>query len=468
MKINLFVAAAFGSLVIGNASHAEIKCVVGHNRNEEVSPGFKFKDVPPPSRGDAAAKAKFAIVDGRRDRNGGGVDILQDDRIPTEADQPSQNFFFGAGTDGGRLLVDLDRAVEIKQVNTYSWHPDTRGPQVYRLFASQGTAADFNARPGKGTDPQKTGWKLIAAVDTRPKGGGSGGQYGVSISDSSGAIGKYRYLLFDISRTEGDDPFGNTFYSEIDVIDLQGPKVLPISVKEPDSKEPAPKEQAIEVIEVDGGKYRITIDTSETPDLTKWVQEELAPVVKEWYPKIIKLLPSEGFKAPGRVSIQFSKDMRGVAATGGTRIRCAASWYRRNLKGEARGSVVHELVHVVQQYRRVRRSNSGATRMPGWLVEGIADYIRWFLYEPETHGADITRRNLSRARYDGSYRVTGNFLNWVTGKYDKNIVQKLNAAAREGKYSVDLWKKNTGHTVEELGEEWKKTLEKKLQGEPGS
>jgi hypothetical protein len=105
--------------------------------------------------------------------------------------------------------------------------------------------------------------------------------------------------------------------------------------------------------------------------------------------------------------------------------------------------------------------------MPGWLVEGIADYIRWFLYEPETHGADITRRNLSRARYDGSYRVTGNFLNWVTGKYDKNIVQKLNAAAREGRYTGDLWKKNTGRTVEELGEEWKKTLEKKLQGEPG-
>ena len=36
---------------------------------------------------------------------------------------------------------------------------------------------------------------------------------------AGGALGKYRYLLFDISRTESDDDFGNTFYSEIDVIE---------------------------------------------------------------------------------------------------------------------------------------------------------------------------------------------------------------------------------------------------------
>ena len=43
-------------------------------------------------------------------------------------------------------------------------------------------------------------------------------QYGVSITDASGALGKYRYLLFDCIETETDDPWGNTFYSEIDVV----------------------------------------------------------------------------------------------------------------------------------------------------------------------------------------------------------------------------------------------------------
>jgi len=184
--------------------------------------------------------------------------------------------------------------------------------------------------------------------------------------------------------------------------------------------------------------------------------------VREWYPKLVKMLPSEGYEAPTRVSITFSADMQGVAATGGTRVRCAAAWFRQNLKGEAKGAVVHELVHVVQNYGIARRNNPNATRTPGWLVEGICDYIRWFLYEPETHGAEITARNIARAQYDASYRVTGNFLNWVTNTYDKDVVVKLNAAAREGRYSEDLWKDATGHTVQELGAEWKAALEKKI------
>jgi hypothetical protein len=101
-------------------------------------------------------------------------------------------------------------------------------------------------------------------------------------------------------------------------------------------------------------------------------------------------------------------------------------------------------------------------RTPGWLVEGIADFIRWFLYEPETRGAEITSRTIARARYDAGYRVSGNFLNWVTLTHDKDIVMKLNAAAREGKYDEALWKAATGRTLQELGEQWKADLEKQI------
>jgi hypothetical protein len=65
------------------------------------------------------------------------------------------------------------------------------------------------------------GWREIAFADTRPKTDDGGGQYGVSITDSSGSIGRYRYLLFDIFETESDDPWGQTFYSEIDVVKKQ-------------------------------------------------------------------------------------------------------------------------------------------------------------------------------------------------------------------------------------------------------
>ena len=450
---SIFYVAILSILLVAIASNAEVKTITDRNLNVYGTTDFKFKSVPSPSKSDAATKAKFTIVDGRRDRNGGNVDKLSDGRIPSEQDQPSENFFFNAGTEGGRLLIDLGRSVDIKQVNSYSWHPGTRGPQVYKLYAADGKAEDFNSQPKGRTDPQKCGWKLVASVDTRPK-ERPGGQYGVSICNSKDIIGKYRYLLFDISRTEATDSFGNTFYSEIDVVELNAP-VVPAT---------SGITRIWKTFEAEG-KYRISIDTSETPDLTEWAHKELAPVLQKWYPKIVKMLPSEGYQAPERFSVTFSPNMRGVAATGGTRVRCGAGWFRQQLKGEAKGAVVHELVHVAQQYGRVRRSDPNATRMPGWLVEGIADYIRWFLYEPETRGAEITGRNIARARYNGSYRISGNFLNWVTNTYDKDIVRKLNAAARQGRYKESLWKEATGHTVQELGDEWKKSLEKKIAAE---
>jgi len=454
----IFLVGASTVLAFAVVSHAEVRTVVEHHPNENATPDFKFKNVPSPSQSDAATTAKFTIVDGRRDTNGGDVDVLHDGQVPTDEDQPSESFFFAAGSEGGRLLVDLGSATDVKHVNTYSWHRDTRGPQVYTLYASDGSGDGFNARPKNGTDPERCGWRLVAKVDTRPKEGKGGGQYGVSISDSSGAIGKYRYLLLDVARTEATDPFGNTFYSEIDVDDGKPREVV---------AKPKPEPRR-EIVEADGGTYRITIDTTETPDLTEWAHKELAPVVQQWYPKIVKLLPSDGYEAPRKVAITFSADMRGVAATGGTRVQCAAGWIRQNLQGEAKGAVVHELVHVVQQYGRARRAGPNAARTPGWLVEGIADYIRWFLYEPETRGAEITGRNIARARYDASYRVSGNFLNWVTKTYDKELVRKLNAAAREGRYSEDLWKEYTSHTVEELGAEWKANLEKSPAAAPAA
>lgn len=215
-------------------------------------------------------------------------------------------------------------------------------------------------------------------------------------------------------------------------------------------------------IVVETEKYKITIDTSETPDLCGWAEEKLKPVVKAWYPKLVEMLPSEGYDAPTEVAITIDKDAKGVAFASGNKITCAADWFRKNLEGEAVGAVVHELVHVVQNYGWGRQRNAERKRTPGWIVEGIPDYIRWFLYEPQTKGAEITARNLERAKYDANYRISGNFIDWVVRTQDKDIVQKINAAAREGKYDEALWKEYTGKTVQELGAEWKELHEKRL------
>jgi hypothetical protein len=274
--INLFIAGAAGLLFTATVALGEVKIVVDHNDNEHASAAFKFKTVPPPSKSDTATKAKFSIVDGDRDENGGDVDKLNDGKGPTEEDQPSENFFFNAGTEGGRLAADLGSVIEVKQVNTYSWHPNTRGPQVYKLYASDGQAEGFKARPQNGTDPEKAGWKLVAKVDTRPKEGDPGGQYGVSVSESEGSLGKFRYLLFDAARTEADDDFGNTFYSEIDVIAKDEATGTAASA--------ANAPGAPFIIRSTDDYCEISIDTAGAPDLTDWAEKKLAPVLAEWYP----------------------------------------------------------------------------------------------------------------------------------------------------------------------------------------
>jgi hypothetical protein len=463
MKLtSLITPAAAVLLLSATSSLAEIKVVVDHNDNDQATAAFKFKNVPAPTKANAAIKAKFTLAAGEQDENGGGLEKLHDGALPTEPDQPAENFFFNAGTDGGRIVVDLGSVLDVKQVNTYSWHPNTRGPQVYRLYASNGQDEKFNGKPSRATDPEKCGWKLLTRVDTRPKSGEPGGQYGVSISDSEGSLGKYRYLLFAVYQTENDDDFGNTFYSEISVItDGSASGATAGGSASAESAAAGPF-----VTHSPDNACEITIDTSGAPDLKEWAETKLAPVLAEWYPKLVAMLPSEGFTPPTKFSVTI-RPGNGVAATGGTRVTANSAWLKRELNREAIGALVHEEVHVVQQYGSGRRNNPDYKRTPGWVTEGIPDYIRWFLYEPQSHGADATyfkTRPTVKLNYDGAYRITANFMNYVVNTYgkDKNLITKLNAASRQGKYTEEFWKDMTGKSLVELNDEWKAALQKEM------
>jgi hypothetical protein len=217
-QFRIVIAAAALLLAAALATSAQVKITIDHNPNSTASAAFKFKSVPSPAKDDAASKAKLLKVEGEADGNGADLSALIDGALPTEEDQPAANFFWNAGTGGGRFQMDLATVIDLAQVNTYSWHPNTRGPQVYRLWMSDGTAPNFNPAPKTNLDPASCGWKLITVVDTRSGQGSDGGQFGVSITDARGSLGKFRYLLFDCYVTETADEFGNTFYSEVDVV----------------------------------------------------------------------------------------------------------------------------------------------------------------------------------------------------------------------------------------------------------
>lgn len=203
-------------------AQAQITVTVERNFGVAANKEFKFKTVRPPVKDDAGAKAKLTLLVGEADEAGGDLSALTDGLLPTEEDQPKANFSFHSGAAGGRFLLDLGNAIEIKQINTYSWHAGPRGPQVYMLYASDGAEPQFCAEPSGDVDPVTCGWRLLTTIDTRRGRGDGGGQYGVSINHPRGSIGRYRYLLFRCSATETDDDSGNTYYSEIDVVAKKG------------------------------------------------------------------------------------------------------------------------------------------------------------------------------------------------------------------------------------------------------
>jgi hypothetical protein len=192
-------------------------------------------------------------------------------------------------------------------------------------------------------------------------------------------------------------------------------------------------------------KYPVefVVNVADAPDMKEWA-EKAARICTEQYPMINEELKSPGYKPTTVVRMTLKNDYRGVAATGRSGITGSGKYFKDH--PDDFGAMVHETVHVVQRYRS--RDN------PGWLVEGIADYIRFYKYEP----GKLRPLNPDRAKYDGSYRVTAQFLAYVTEKYDKEIVRKLNQAMRDGVYNSELWFTLTKKSLPELGAEWKESL----------
>ena len=179
---------------------------------------------------------------------------------------------------------------------------------------------------------------------------------------------------------------------------------------------------------------KVVVDTSEVPEVAEWGKKAKS-LVETWHPKVSELLKSDGFTPPNEVKIVFKKDMKGVAYASGKTITISANWIKAH--PDDLGMVVHEMTHVIQAYRR------GG---PSWLVEGIADYVRFIHYEPKTR----IRIDTKKASYRDSYRTSAKFLGWVEKTHDKDLVRKLNEALRKGKYKDELFETYTKQTLDQL------------------
>jgi hypothetical protein len=184
----------------------------------------------------------------------------------------------------------------------------------------------------------------------------------------------------------------------------------------------------------------------EVPEMADWC-EKVATMQETWWSYLCERLPSEGFKPPLTLNLHYVKDMKGVAYTSGGGIYCADGWFGKHHNDI--GACLHELTHWQQQYR------GGG---PRWFTEGVAEYMRYYCYEPPARPRKI---NPDRFDFKAAYGWDGSaaLIDWLVRTKDKDALVKLNAVART-KWRDSVWQDLFGKTLDELGAEMKDELRK--------
>lgn len=187
------------------------------------------------------------------------------------------------------------------------------------------------------------------------------------------------------------------------------------------------------------------VDVTADPETKEWMEKGKA-LCESWFPTICSLLSTEDYKPPKTITLRIAKKQDAPAYASGPMISVSAEWIKAH--PEDLGMMVHELTHVIQAYPRNKVDT-------GWLVEGIADYIRWIRYEPEAPRRKI---NVEKASYRDAYTTTAYFLSYSSYKYNRALVPALDRALRKGEDPMPLFKELTGKEPETLWQEYIATL----------
>ncbi|MBL8059284.1 MAG: hypothetical protein JNK63_01045 [Chthonomonas sp.] len=201
----------------------------------------------------------------------------------------------------------------------------------------------------------------------------------------------------------------------------------------------------------------IAVDTSAYPEGRDW-GHDARRVAEKWFPIVTTLLATDGrdpltgklkggaYRPPTVVSLIIKPFEGAPAYASGPAITIQSEWIKSH--PEDLGMVVHELTHVIQSY-------PDSEQKPGWLVEGIADYIRWWRYEPELQsGRGRTKIEPGKSKYTDGYRTTALWLAWASRKYNMALVPCLDLALRNAEDPMPQFSRVTGKDANALWEEF--------------
>ena len=175
------------------------------------------------------------------------------------------------------------------------------------------------------------------------------------------------------------------------------------------------------------------------------VDAKLAPIVGQFvttfyqsYPKLVERFENPKKPAPHRIKIVLDRKMKVPAYCTGDEIHVSIEWM--NQHPEDIGVIAHELTHSVQGYRG---------GVPGWFVEGMADYARLVFGPKQQPGWELPRRLGDKQSYKDSYRVTGRFFVWLEEKHP-GVLDELHRKAQDREFNLADFGKLTGSSIDDL------------------
>ncbi|MFZ6720048.1 basic secretory protein-like protein [Undibacterium sp. Ji49W] len=202
--------------------------------------------------------------------------------------------------------------------------------------------------------------------------------------------------------------------------------------------------------------------------------EQSQRLVETWYPLINSLLFDEGHALPfADVEIVlmpgFGPELANVVAYASDNSIYISAEQVAVMPDNFQAMMVHEITHINQQY-------PPSKQQVGWLVEGVADYVRHKYFEKDISATlQINAQDqlsgyqpdapyffmlekqgvsLKEQGYLKAYTVASSFLYWLEVSKDKDIVKKLNVALSKGEYTPELFVVYGGATLDVLWREF--------------
>jgi hypothetical protein len=196
------------------------------------------------------------------------------------------------------------------------------------------------------------------------------------------------------------------------------------------------------------GKLSVKCDFSKVPaNLAVRMRDQLDDVSNVYftcYPDIVKLIDAPEKGLAHDLEVRFKNDMKaGVPGYASGSSMTFNINFLLHVPQEVRGMFIHELTHVAQGY-------SGKGNRPGWLVEGLAEAVRYQLSPPDdAWRIAVDNMNPANIDYHNAYRDTARFLWWVDAQKNPGLIGKLNLAMKENRYGEKTWTDLTGKNPDE-------------------